>query len=163
MRARARISPADLLAYSERAAVVLEELGMPRMAGRVVGWLLVCDPPHQSLTELAEVLQASKASVSTSTRLLVQLGIAERTSFPGDRRDYVRLKPDAWSEMLSAYEREVQKVLAIADEGLSILAGAPPERRRRLMELRSLYAFLQRIGPDVMKAWRRELAARRRS
>jgi DNA-binding transcriptional regulator GbsR (MarR family) len=61
----------------------IEELGMqfeleaaaPRMLGRVLGWLLVCDPPEQSAAELAERLQASKGSISTATRLLLRMGM----------------------------------------------------------------------------------------
>ncbi len=50
-----------------------------RMAGRMLGWLLICDPPHQSMNAIADVLQASKGSISTMTRLLIQLDLIERT------------------------------------------------------------------------------------
>ncbi len=30
------------------------------MAGRVIGWLLICDPPAQTFNQLVAVLRASK-------------------------------------------------------------------------------------------------------
>ena len=40
--------------------------------------MLICDPPAQSAGELADVLGASKGSLSTMTRLLIQVGLIER-------------------------------------------------------------------------------------
>jgi len=54
--------------FVDRIGLFFEMLGAPRTMGRVYGWLLICDPPQQSLTELAEVLSVSKASVSTVAR-----------------------------------------------------------------------------------------------
>ena len=164
MRARVA-SKADrqkLLQYAEKAALVFEELGLPRMAGRVIGWLLVCEPAHQSLTELAETLQASKASISTSTRMLVQFGVIEKVSLPGDRRDYVRIKPEAWSQAMQKFERETRMVLELARDGLAILGEAPRERRERLEELHDVYDFLRGLAPKLEEAWQHAQARKKR-
>ena len=42
--------------FVEEVGLLFEHAGLPRMAGRILGWLLICDPPHQSPGELAEVL-----------------------------------------------------------------------------------------------------------
>ena len=55
------------LAFAERVGLLCESQGLARMAGRVIGWLLICDPPHQSLVELGEVLQAGRRSVKQVT------------------------------------------------------------------------------------------------
>ena len=57
---------------SRISAFYFEQIGYPRMAGPILGWLLICDPPVQSTGELADVLGASKESLSTMTRLLIQ-------------------------------------------------------------------------------------------
>ncbi len=67
--------------FVERMGLMLEEDGMPRIAGRMFGYLLVHEGPF-SLDELAERLQVSKASISTNARLLEQLGMLERISAP---------------------------------------------------------------------------------
>lgn len=64
--------------FVEDISLYFEQMGLPRMAGRVLGVLLICDPPAQSLTDLCERLQASKSSVSTTTRLLTEEVMAYR-------------------------------------------------------------------------------------
>ncbi|MDQ6608042.1 MAG: MarR family transcriptional regulator, partial [Actinomycetota bacterium] len=74
--------------FIEALAVQLElDASTPRMVGRALGWLLVCDPPAQSAAELAESLQASKGSISTSTRALLRMGFIERVRLRGERFD----------------------------------------------------------------------------
>ena len=77
--------------FVEEVGLFFEQTGMPRMAGRILGWLLISDPPHQSTDELAGGLIASKGSISTNTRLLIQIGLIERLSLPGVRHDYFRI------------------------------------------------------------------------
>jgi DNA-binding transcriptional regulator GbsR (MarR family) len=71
-------------------------MGLPRMAGRVLGELLICDPPAQSLTDLCDILQASKSSVSTTTRLLTEMGLIERVALPVPRQVYFQFKSGGW-------------------------------------------------------------------
>ena len=35
--------------FVERASLLFEELGVPRMAGRIFGWALVWGPPHPAV------------------------------------------------------------------------------------------------------------------
>src|SRR5580693_10368182 len=87
--------------FIESLGMQLElEAGAPRMVGRVLGWLLVCDPPEQSAAELAERLQASKGSISTATRLLLRMGMIERVRLRGERFDRFIARPEAWDEYL---------------------------------------------------------------
>ncbi len=133
--------------FIEALGMQLElEIGVPRMVGRVLGWLLVCDPPQQSAAELAESLQASKGSISTATRVLLRNGLIERVRFRGERFDRFEATPEAWDEFLWREEQfaEPRRVLRL---GLDALAGEPPARRARLEELDWMYAWWQeRIG-----------------
>ena len=42
--------------FIEEVGVVFEQTGLPRMSGRLFGWLLIADPPYQSPAQLAESL-----------------------------------------------------------------------------------------------------------
>src|SRR6516162_11727046 len=87
--------------FVEELGVLLElEAGAPRMVGRVLGWLLVCDPPEQSAAEVAQRLQASKGSISTATRVLLRMGMIERVRLRGERFDRFLARPEAWDEYL---------------------------------------------------------------
>src|SRR5690349_97693 len=79
--------------FIEQIAVLLETDGLPRVAGRLFGLLLVTEE-LRSLDDLAEQLGVTKASISVNARLLEQKGVVERVSMPGDRRDYYRIADD---------------------------------------------------------------------
>ena len=51
--------------FVEDVGITFEQTGLPRTAGRIFGWLLISDPPHQSTSELAEALMASRGSISS--------------------------------------------------------------------------------------------------
>ena len=60
----------DEAAFVEEMGQYLASYGMTPMAGRMWGWLLICEPPEQTAAEIAEALQASRGSVSGTARLL---------------------------------------------------------------------------------------------
>jgi DNA-binding transcriptional regulator GbsR (MarR family) len=72
----------------------LEEEGMPRIAGRLMGALLL-NPKPATLDGLAQQLGVSKASISSNARLLENHGIATRVTLPGDRRDFYQISSNA--------------------------------------------------------------------
>lgn len=147
--------------YVEDVGVVFEQVGFPRMAARVIGWLLICEPPHQSPGELAIALQASKASISTSVRLLIQIGIVERVAFPGKRRDYYRIRDEAWSRMTEERMDLVATIRDLAERGIALRAEAGHTAGLRLREMREFYAFYEREMPAIIARWREEWQGKR--
>ncbi len=140
--------------FIEEVGVLFELTGLPRMAGRILGWLLICNPPHQSTSDLAEILQASKGSISTMTRLLIQGGLVERISMPGDRRDYFCIKLGAWSAMIEQRLAQIAAIRQLAERGLEIVREEDP--RQRLQEMRDFHAFFERELPAIADRWKRE-------
>jgi DNA-binding transcriptional regulator GbsR (MarR family) len=63
--------------FIERMGLALEADGLPRIAGRIFGLLLVSEDAC-SLDDLACDLKVSKASVSTNARMLEQRAVLER-------------------------------------------------------------------------------------
>lgn len=80
--------------FVESMGLLWETEGLPRIAGRIFGFLLMQVEPC-SLDDLAAGLGVSKASISTDARRLEQLGLIQRVSRPGDRRDYYTIHEDA--------------------------------------------------------------------
>lgn len=142
--------------YIEDFGLFAEEIGLTRMAGRILAWLLICDPPHQTMHELVDALQASKSSISTTTRMLITFGMLEKVSLPGERRDYYRLVPDLWTTAMERSVKQYTGFLRMANRGLDLLDGEPSERRRRLEEMHDLYTFIAREFPEILEHWRRE-------
>ncbi len=141
------------LTFVEEVAVAFEQGGLPRMAGRIIGWLLICDPPEQTSDQLAQVLQASKGSISSSTRLLVPSGLVERRSHPGERRDYFRLRNEAWAELVRGRLDQVTAFRDLTARGLTLLADEPPARRARLEEVGRFYAWLDEQFTALWATW----------
>jgi DNA-binding transcriptional regulator GbsR (MarR family) len=145
--------------FVEDFSLYFEQMGYPRMAGRILGWLLICDPPVQSAGELADVLGASKGSLSTMTRLLIQVGLIERAGLPGRRRDYFRIKPGAWPQLIKVQMQSMTGLHQMVERGLAMLTiteGRAPESTQRLQEAHDLYAFLERELPALLSRWQAE-------
>jgi DNA-binding transcriptional regulator GbsR (MarR family) len=149
--------------FLEEVGLVFEKTGLPRMAGRIFGWLLISDPPYQSSSELAEVLMASKGSVSTNVRLLMQIGLIERFVIPGERHDHFRLSENTLRRAVQhGLEDEIRMFLELADHGLALMRNKSSPRRAWLEQMRDRYLFLAEEFPALMdrfEKWREKPAA----
>lgn len=148
--------PFEQIRFVEEVGLMFELVGMPRMSGRIFGWLLISNPPQQSHTELAEVLQASKGSISTMTRLLLQIGLIERISLPGDRRDYFQIKPNAWSQLSKQRMEQITAFRELAERGMDLMEDSPPHLKQRLKEMQDIHAFWERELPLLNQRWEAE-------
>lgn len=128
--------------FMDDMGLVLEADGRPRIAGLILGWLLICDPPHQSFSDLVAALGVSKGSVSSMTRLLMEAGLIERHVIGGDRQAYYRLAPDAWVRVLERQVRVMEQLSAAAERGLAFVQGSArdAERLREMHDLNRLAA-----------------------
>ena len=121
----------------ERVGVLCEADGLPRIAGRIFGLLLVT-PDECSLDDMAETLGVSKASISTDARRLEHFGIVVRTSRPGDRRDYYAIAPNALRQSLETKMRSMRQFQELLREARD-LPGASPDVRDRMDEWDAWY------------------------
>jgi predicted transcriptional regulator len=144
---------AERLAFIEEVGLLLEQRGLPRMAGRLLGALLLADPPEQSADALAATLRASRGSISSATKLLEHIGFIDRVSKPGERRTYYRNKPGAWLEMTRRGLAQLSAYQQLAERGLTLLDSDDPEVRRGLAEMRDFYDFVAREFPAVFARW----------
>ncbi|MBE0635076.1 MarR family transcriptional regulator [Candidatus Bipolaricaulota bacterium] len=145
----------QLRQYIENTADLMEEHGLPRMAGRVIGALMICTPPYLSHDELAEQLQASKGSISMTTQLLTRVGILERISLPGHRKHHYQLRSRLWQDLLSTSSEHIQQHRRLADDGLHLLKDEPAEAKLRLIELQVFSDFILELLPEMADRWER--------
>ncbi|MCK2215803.1 cytochrome P450 [Actinomadura sp. ATCC 31491] len=123
----------------------MERLGGTRTMGRMYAWLMICDPPHRSLTELAADLGVSKTATSTVARRLESAGMVERVPAPGREHRY-RVVHGGWEHVLRVQLAGVRLGVEALDFGLSVLPGDRAEQRARLRETRDLFAFTEYDG-----------------
>jgi DNA-binding transcriptional regulator GbsR (MarR family) len=133
----------------------------PPMVGRVLGYLLVCDPPAQTIAELSDALLASRSAVTGALDVLERIHAIQRSRAAGERMDRVRV--DFSSAQSRGFDvTEYQELADLAREGLEVLKDAPPERRATLVELAAFADWLvERIRAleDEWEAHREALRA----
>ena len=138
---------------AEQLGLAFEAFGMPRMVGRVLGWILLADAAEVSLEELAEKLGVSKASVSHATRLLQQMGMLQRVGRPGTRQAFYRLTEDPWAALLAMEERISRGFASFAREARSQLPPSP-EREARLEEMESALGLYLEMLSAFAREWK---------
>lgn len=128
----------DSQEFIESMGLVFQSDGLPRIAGRILGFLTIKTDAH-SLQELADSLEVSRGSVSTNTRLLEQFGMIERVAKSGDRQGFYRLAPEAFPNVLRGAIQRMTKahqiILKAADRIPKKSAGA----QRNLAEMARFY------------------------
>ncbi|QWF82976.1 GbsR/MarR family transcriptional regulator [Amycolatopsis sp. CA-230715] len=142
----------EQLRYADRVARVwVRRYRVSPMAGRVVGYLLVCEPAWQSIDELAAALQASRSAAALAVKDLAAIGVLQRERAAGERVDRVRVTIDESRGFDPAPYREVAD---FAREGMRLLDDQSPERRQQLEEMASLGDFLAERLPRLLAEWR---------
>ena len=142
-------------AFVEEMGQALATYGMTPMAGRMWGWLLICEPPEQTAGEIAEALGASRGSICGTARILVSAGFIRRTTKSGDRREYFSSPPDALDSMLMSAGAIYQQLRRIAERGL-VAAGDAPGPHARMQEFYDVISFIETELPRTIDRFFRE-------
>ncbi len=93
--------------FIEKNGLISQAEGLPRIAGRIFG-MLIFDGDMVSFGELARRLHVSRASISTSVRLLQERGLVRRMTKPGERQDYFQLAPNPYATMLEGIQKRTR-------------------------------------------------------
>ena len=137
--------------FIEDISLYFEQMGLPRTAGRVLGVLLICDPPAQSLTDLCELVQSSKSSVSTTTRLLTEMSLIERVPSPVPRQVYFQFKPGGWMVFIRQRLRLWASMHQITEQGLELVQASDPALRERLQEAHDMFSMIEDELPVLLE------------
>jgi hypothetical protein len=126
--------------------------GLPPMTGRVIGWLLLCEPSDQTIAELATSLRASRTAVTSAISVLEGWSWVQRSRAAGERVDRVSLDPGVWTRQLNN-PAEYTAFGELARRGLAAMGDAPPGRRARLLEMAAFAEFLAERMPALAAEW----------
>jgi DNA-binding transcriptional regulator GbsR (MarR family) len=145
--------------FIEEMGQFLGGYGMTPMAGRMWGWLLLCDPPEQTAAEIAEALQASRGAISGTARILTSAGFIRRTTRRGDRREYFSSPPEALDSMLSNAAVIYRRLREVAEHGLAAADTSSPSAKARLREFHDVVAFIEVEMPRVIDRFLKDRAS----
>jgi len=138
--------------FVEQMGLILQAEGLPRIAGRIMGLMIMHGGPF-GFSEMAERLSVSRASISTNTRLLEDLGVIERTATPGDRQDYFRLSRQPYARMLRGVVRRMRRAREVVEDTQEALPQDMEGAQDRLNELDAFYEALIESFVNVIDAW----------
>ena len=144
----------DAMPFIEKLGFNSEAQGHPRMSGRVMGWLLVCEPPWQSVAEIAMALQSSRSAVNAVVNRMVEFGLFERVAIPGERTTYYRIHSDGGDLLFDIVVANLRQMRSLAEFGLEALSWRDPEANQRLEDLRAMHAFMEQQMPLMLERWK---------
>lgn len=136
--------------YAEEAGVVLSGMGLPPAYGKLLGWLLICDPPGQTSAQLSAALGLSKGSISTGMRMLENSGFVRRVPVPGRRGHAYEVTPDAIVR-IAAEPTKFRTFRELMDRGLDLKGGRDAPGTERLRIMRDFYAYIERELPKLVE------------
>jgi hypothetical protein len=126
------MDPEDpVLEWVERVSMYLARDGVPPIAGRVLGWLMVCDPPEQSAGQISDAIGASRASLTSNLRLLTTMGFLGARTRPGNRTTYYRMADDAWSIVVRRQIETMASFLDLSRDGITLAGPGNDDRVRQ--------------------------------
>jgi DNA-binding transcriptional regulator GbsR (MarR family) len=123
-----------------------ERFGFPRIAAELKT-LLLLTPGPMSLTEMAERLEVSKASVSTNIRILERWKLVRRVYHRGERRNFYETKGNMWeieteiaSTILKDELTECRTLVSRSLEDLGSVEVETPEDEKEVRLLKDTFS-----------------------
>lgn len=141
------------LAFVEDFALVLERMGLVRMAGRATGWLLVCEPPEQTFNQIADALQASKGSISSALKTLTTMQWVDKTTKPGNRRDFYTIRPGILPELTRQQTGRYDNLTAMTQRGLQLFEDPDGKQAARVRDMHEFFLWMAREMPAMLDRW----------
>jgi DNA-binding transcriptional regulator GbsR (MarR family) len=137
--------------FVEDVARLLIPWGVPSVAARLYGHLLLCPRPV-SLDQITEDLGISKSSASVAARLLESYTLARRHSEPGTKRALYAVADD-YEAMIQQQNRLIDALAGQLNAGAEIAASGTVSAR--LEEMADFYRMMRGAMDDAMSRWKR--------
>jgi DNA-binding transcriptional regulator GbsR (MarR family) len=142
--------------HIEKVGVFFEKSGFPRMVGRVLGFLLIAEPPYKTFNEIQEYLQASKSSISTSLQFLLNQGLVGYFTLPGDRKRYFRLNAETWLEMVRKELCHFGVVSKMMRDCVKLRSKEHEKFNQALADIADFYAFFEQESLQLLDRYVRD-------
>lgn len=129
-----------------------ERYGFSPVAGRLIGYLYVCQPAEQSINDIAKTLLTSRSAINGAVNTLEIQKLVRRSRPAGTRADLISLSPLS-RENMGFDPTEYRQMAELAREGLELLGDDMSERRQSLEAAVSLNEFMVKRLPLLYEEW----------
>jgi len=137
--------------FVEAVALLLTPWGVPPVAARLYGYLLLCPRPV-SLDQITEDLEISKSSASVAARLLENYTLARRHGEAGTKRALYAVADD-YEAIIRQQNRLLDALAGQLNAGAGIAASKTVSAR--LKEMADFYRVMRGAMDDAMSRWKR--------
>jgi len=135
----------------EDVARLLVPWGVPLVAARLYGYLLLCPRPV-SLDRITEDLGISKSSASVAARLLESYTLSRRHREPGTKRALYAVADD-YEAMIRQQNQLLDALAEQLNAGNGIVGSK--EVNARLEEMAEFYRVMRGAMDDALRRWKR--------
>lgn len=141
---------AETVGFPLSLGELFQQQGWPRLTGRVIGELLLAEPPYLSSAELCERIGCSKSHLSAAIQHIDAMGMLERFGMPGSRKDHYRLTHDAFAVSMRKAVEPSRRMAAAAERALSeVDEGSRAAEEIGLM--RDFYVYFTRRLKEIVE------------
>lgn len=139
--------------YIEEVGLFYERYGLPKMAGRILGYLISSPTENNSFEDLIIALKASKGSVSGNVKLLLSQNMIEKHMITGSRQSYYKIATNSLSAIIESKVKSISKFKDIIGMGLALDTNENSSKKRELTSIYNYYEFLESEIPMLKLKW----------
>ena len=139
--------------YIEDVGLFYENYGLPKMAGRILGYLISSESGNNSFDDLKEALKASKGSISGNLNLLLTQKMIEKHMISGDRKSYYKISLNSLENIMAAKMKSVTEFKLIFKRGIEFNSDEDSLNKKNLSEILKYYEFLEQEIPLLKIKW----------
>lgn len=143
--------------YIEQTGLFYEKYGLPKMAGRILGYLIISETKYNSFDDVQTALKASKGSISANIHLLLNQNMIEKHMRTGDRKSYYAIAYDSLSNIIEAKVKSVSEFKEIFRKGLELNPDQSSGNYQTLETILKYYEFLEEEIPLLRIKWEDKL------
>lgn len=140
--------------YIEEVGLFYEKYGLPKMAGRILGCLMISETGSCSFVHLQDQLKASKGSISGNINLLVTQGIVDKFMITGDRKSYYRISMNSLENLIDAKLKSVTTYRELLEKALELSPKKDSENTGKIKDIIDYYQFMEAELPRLRIKWK---------
>lgn len=135
--------------YLDGFGTMMERVGMPRETGLIWGWLLICDPPCQTIDEMAATLEIAPDTLRQHVSVMEKMNLLERIPLREKGKECIALL--SLDQMMDQRMALVRDILGLLDQGRTEEVAKSPEAQERLRQWHCMYTTLQSELPKLLE------------
>lgn len=140
----------------EKIGVHSEKAGLTPAVARIFAYLMIADPPEKSFEEIYRYLQISKSAASNGINALLQHGLIDYITHPGDRKRYFHINTQGWIEQTKKQIEGQEQLRPLIKEVLKSRSKNYPEFNKSLEEIIEFHDFMREEIKKAIKKWEKK-------